>query len=259
MVGCKAFLCFIHYHILLLFKNILKRKNSSNRSSVFSVQFGNSGDKTTNSTCSLLKSNWNCKTSAVAADLAPHQSILNLTPCLFIGFVFWVFFNLSSPTTNLKETVLDALIDPILFLPQFVSIISPFQLSLAKGIRNKTFLSHTLQTTATALYCFCLKINICCSINCFRTKIKLKKKKSKSKCVFTIFRRVTGNDAANSNENFTCNTNPLGILCNMSKILVFLKTIYSCTAVHTKFTYLGFALLCISAHTWNTENNSVLH
>lgn len=65
-------------------------------------------------------------TFAVAAELAVHQSISGLTLCLCnVGVCF--FFYLSSPTSNLKETVLDALIDPVLFLPQFVSIISPSQ------------------------------------------------------------------------------------------------------------------------------------
>lgn len=121
------------------------RNSSTNILSAFSAPLGKAGNRTTNSTRSLLTNS--TEIANIICCRCWHDSRRAFEISLHVSLLFY----LSSSTSNLKETVLDALIDPVPFLPQSVSIISPFPAQPANS--NKTLCSHTLQTTATGSHC----------------------------------------------------------------------------------------------------------
>lgn len=138
-------------------------------SSTISAPLGNASNRTTNSTRSLLTNP--TKIANIIFCSCWHDSRRAFEISLHVSLLFY----LSSSTSNLKETVLDALIDPVPFLPQSVSIISPFQLSLANS--NKTLCSPTLQTTATGSHSL---TRSACILATLRQK-KVERKKNKKK------------------------------------------------------------------------------
>lgn len=96
------------------------RNSSTNILSAFSAPLGKAGNRTTNSTRSLLTNS--TEIANIICCRCWHDSRRAFEISLHVSLLFY----LSSSTSNLKETVLDALIDPVPFLPQSVSIISPF-------------------------------------------------------------------------------------------------------------------------------------
>lgn len=157
------------------------RNSSTNILSVFSAPLGKAGNRTTNSTRSLLTNS--TEIANIICCRCWHDSRRAFEISLHVSLLFY----LSSSTSNLKETVLDALIDPVPFLPQSVSIISPFPAQPANS--NKTLCSHTLQTTATGSHCLTRSACVLATLGQKKVEKKHKTKNSKNECTSITFQR----------------------------------------------------------------------